>query len=231
MNASLAAMALLLGGMGGLHCVGMCGGFTTALAYGHSSMPWKGLGLYQGGRVFGYVALGLVVGLAGESLSAVGGMTAQRALAVGAGMVMFGFGLSLLGWLPERWMTFAGAGGIWFRIGEKVRRLRQRSGMTGWFLLGLLNSALPCGLVYAALAMALGAANLADASLVMFFFGLGTVPAMMLTPWILRTVLPVWRLRLVRLGGIALIAMGALTIWRGWAMASHMHGAMPMHGG
>ena len=56
---------------------------------------------------------------------------------------------------------------------------------TGWrgVRLGLLLSALPCGLLYAALAAAAGAGSALAGGLAMFAFVLGTVPALVAVGW------------------------------------------------
>jgi sulfite exporter TauE/SafE len=54
----------------------------------------------------------------------------------------------------------------------------------GWvnvFVAGLLNGLLPCGLVYAYLAMAASSGDLLHGAAIMSLFGLGTIPAMVLT--------------------------------------------------
>lgn len=49
------------------------------------------------------------------------------------------------------------------------------------FILGSLNGLLPCGMVYLAILTAATLDQLLDGSLFMIFFGIGTVPAMMLS--------------------------------------------------
>ena len=51
-------------------------------------------------------------------------------------------------------------------------------------MVGMLNGLLPCGLVYLALAGAALAGSAAGGMTYMLFFGLGTIPAMLLAPLI-----------------------------------------------
>jgi sulfite exporter TauE/SafE len=51
------------------------------------------------------------------------------------------------------------------------------------FLLGLLNGLLPCGLVYMALTAAVAQGDVLRGTLLMVFFGAGTVPAMVAIPY------------------------------------------------
>lgn len=72
------------------------------------------------------------------------------------------------------------------RLGSKLWRYLQPLGrrflpVTRWrgaFAVGLLWGWLPCGLVYAALALALAAGGALAGALIMLAFGLGTLPAL-----------------------------------------------------
>ena len=62
--------ALLLGFLGSLHCIGMCGPIAFMLPVDHknSSKKVAQVGLYHIGRIISYSIIGLIFGLLGKSL-------------------------------------------------------------------------------------------------------------------------------------------------------------------
>jgi sulfite exporter TauE/SafE len=56
--------ALILGLMGGVHCIGMCGGISGALGLTDASRQPQKLLAYNLGRVFSYTLMGSFAGLA-----------------------------------------------------------------------------------------------------------------------------------------------------------------------
>ena len=103
-----------------------------------------------------------------------------------------------------------------------ARQVAHRDSLHGWYVMGLANGMLPCGLVYAALGLALASAS-AGAALLMFCFGLGTIPSMLFAPALLRKLTPELRGNLLRIAGIIVVLLGVMTMLRDGAM--HMqHG-------
>ncbi len=92
------AAAILIGWLGGVHCLGMCGGIVSALSM---SVPDSRRGslllAYNLGRCLTYIALGALAGLMGYAgVSLVG--VAPRLLFIGANLLLVGMGLYLMGW-------------------------------------------------------------------------------------------------------------------------------------
>ncbi|CAN0464467.1 unnamed protein product, partial [Phaeothamnion confervicola] len=80
---------LLLGLLGNLHCLGMCGG----LALAARRRSWSGVLCYQMGRLVGYCLVGALCGALGDvSRYWMGGPVVQGAV----GLLLIGYGL---GWL------------------------------------------------------------------------------------------------------------------------------------
>ncbi len=176
-------MIATAGLLGSAHCVGMCGGF--ALLIGAHTPNWKYNLLrqlvYSLGRISTYTLLGAVCGYAGwrlargtSSLIAV-----QTWLAVVAGVLLIVQGLLATGIIaravPHK------AGGCW-----QPKLLATYLRGKGWknvYLAGVCTGFLPCGLVYAFLALAGASGSMLGGSLRMSLFGLGTVPLMVLTGW------------------------------------------------
>lgn len=155
--------AFLTGLFGGVHCVGMCGSFAAACAGRHGA---GGTVLYSAGRVTTYTILGAIAGTFGLALS---------------GLRVFGLALSF-----ALLVYFAGRlGELWPAVDIRlpwVQRAVKASMKSRWpggtYVFGLANALIPCGLVYAALALPVAAGSPVDGALAMFAFGLGTVPAM-----------------------------------------------------
>ncbi len=208
-------VAFSMGFLGSVHCLGMCGGLVGSLSMSRAKTWWLGLGVYQAGRLTSYVALGVISGLLGKILSQLGDFSlAQKFLTIAAAAAIIAFGLNLAGWLPDplvRWTRLVGG---WLGLGKIVKSISARASVTGWYGLGLANGLLPCGLVYAALSLALVSAAPAKAGLMMLAFGLGTVPMMTFVPVLLQTISPRQRGQMTRLAGVMVVFVGILTAIR-----------------
>jgi len=221
---TLLLLMVVMGFMGSLHCVGMCGGLVSAVSLSAPRVWWAGLFVYQAGRVTTYALLGFVFGLLGMGLSDVGGDIFQRMLSVTAGLLMIIFALNLAGWLPDPVRRLS----VWVsrKIGlaQLAAQLASHARLRGWYALGLTNGLLPCGLVYAALAMSLAKGSGLTASLMMLSFGLGTIPAMMLLPSLLQKMSPIFRLTSMRVAAFLMMLLGIMMIVRSMMpMQIHMH--------
>jgi len=219
-------LMLSMGFMGSLHCIGMCGGLVSAVSMSRKQVWWSGLLVYQIGRVSTYAMLGLLVGLSGAALSALGGDQLQRLLALFAGLLMIAFAMNLAGWLPDPLQRLGAWASRKTGLAQLAMRVSKDARPGGWFVLGLVNGLLPCGLVYAALSLALASGNAAHATLMMITFGLGTAPAMMLIPSALRGMTPTQRSISLRIAAILIILLGLLTIYRSSMQPGYMNGNM-----
>ena len=207
-------LMLPLGFMGSLHCIGMCGGLITAVSMCRPGIWWSGLLIYQLGRITTYTLLGLLAGFGGASLGFFDGNMLQRGLTIFAGSLMIIFALNLAGWLPDPLRRFSTWASRKSGLAGLARHASEHARAGSWYTLGLANGLLPCGLVYAALSLALAAGNTQTASLMMAAFGLGTVPAMMLVPSVLRKMTPTLRTSSMRIAAIMIMALGVMTIFR-----------------
>jgi sulfite exporter TauE/SafE len=215
MQSSLALTALLMGLVGGPHCVAMCGAACAGISQAAGPRQNSALFTFQLGRIRGYSILG---GLAAASLQGLGWLTIQSAalrpvwsLFHVAAMVL---GLMLL--LRARqpvWLESA-ARTVWAR----TRSFAANQGRSAPLVLGVLWALLPCGLLYSALLVAALAGSVAAGAMVMALFALGTSVTMVAGPWL-------W-LRLrgspanpgsgqwgVRLAGAALAVSSGWALW------------------
>lgn len=204
--------ALVLGLAGSLHCAGMCGPLVLAVpVLGQGTSRFTSRALYHGGRIATYIALGVVSGLLGQTLS-VAGLQNWLSLIAGAAIVAglaasssrFASGTPAL----KAVRTLKSA------FGKILSQKTQRS----LLLLGALNGLLPCGLVYVACAGAAATGSIAQGSLFMALFGLGTTPMLVgvtLAAARLQRTLP---FRWSRIAPISALLLALLLMLRGLAL-------------
>ncbi len=217
--------ALVLGFVGSVHCLGMCGGIAGALGQG---LPDQTRGsrffrstLYSMGRITSYAVAGAIVGLFGETFAAWTGLTVL--LRIFAGLLIIGFGLHVAGW----WNGLAAIERIglvvWRRLVPVTRRIGSPDRFWKTFALGMIWGWLPCGLVYAALIGAAATGHAAMGALFMACFGLGTLPALLAASGFGAQLGAVLALRSARrTAGVLLLIFGL------WSIAGAM---MPILGG
>ncbi len=213
MQSSLALTGLLMGLVGGPHCVVMCGAACAGIGRAAAPRGTAAMWTFQLGRVIGY---GLLGALAAASMQALGWLTIQSAAirpvwtllhvaAIVLGLVLL-FKAEQPVWLEQ----FGKA--IWIR----ARAWVGRSGTGAPLALGTVWALLPCGLLYSAVMVAAMSARPVDGAVVMALFAAGTSVSLMAGPWL-------W-LRLrgagsgqwgVRLAGLALVLSSSWAVWMG----------------
>jgi sulfite exporter TauE/SafE len=229
--------AMLLAGLAGsLHCIGMCGpillAFSGAMRRGGdaaggarprrfaSDFLW-----YHAGRIWTYGVLGFLAGLVGQSLrhgSALMGW--QRVFGIAAGAAVVIVGLALLGVVPGLRLDKAGACGIKKITSNAWLAALLRSG-SAWsrLLLGAAMGLLPCGLVYAMLAVVAALPSPAHAALGMVAFGVGTVPSLSAVLATAHLMPARWRATGTRIAAVFVIATGVWVGFRGAGQSGCAH--------
>ena len=171
--------------------------------------------LFNAGRLATYAVIGAFVGAFGQLALAAGARASLGGVvALAAGAVAIVFGISLAGWIRDP-SVILNRMGIDVLIRGGAREAFRAPRYLSQILLGALQGAFPCALVYGAAARAAVAGSAASGAGVMFVFGLGTVPAIFalssLSPALLR------RIRGWRWAGLLIAAVGALLMLRGLA--------------
>jgi len=231
---------LMLGLVGSLHCVQMCGPIVLSYSVSVESLQTNGrssplLSLvsnhvaYNSGRILTYSVLGGLAGLAGRTFGLIGHLAGfSHALALFSGGLMILVGIIMLGVIPSRVI-----GGKLLRIPsailQRVGRLLSAPATMNRFFLGLILGLLPCGLIYAALLKAMATGSALEGVATMLAFGLGTACALV----VLGIFSSALRIRLNRWGSqlaaVGITLMGVLLVWRATVpgmqmMEHHMHG-------
>jgi sulfite exporter TauE/SafE len=223
--------ALVMGLAGSTHCVAMCGGISCALSAGLPkevrSSPTRMLPYvlaYNAGRIASYGLAGVLVGLVGGRAAHL--LPAESAQIVGM-VIAAGFFVALGLYLGGWWRGLEILEKLGARLWRHVEPLGRRFlpvGTPGKALgVGLVWGWLPCGLVYAALALALTTGNGTGGALTMLAFGVGTLPALITLGYAGR-----WlsgqtrRVGVRRVAGAALCLAGVATLALGLA-GEHGH--------
>ncbi len=170
---------LIIGFLGSVHCIGMCGPIAIALPAGFSSSLRLLLSrlTYNVGRVLTYCALGAISGLLGKSIAMAG---FQRSLSITAG-ALIALGVLLPVVARRRLLPLDALPLVLDRVKSLWGRLFAKRTIWSVFVIGILNGFLPCGFLYVGLAASAATGGVVSATAYMALFGLGTVPAMLAT--------------------------------------------------
>lgn len=233
MSAELTVVtALLAGFFGSTHCIGMCGAIVV-LIEGQSAAQQRTIWIrrisYNCGRLCFYALLGSVAALSGtvltKSLGVSAGLTVLRMLAA---FLVIAIGLNLLfDWRLTRFLESTGAG-LWRHVSHLTRYVLPATNVARALGAGFVWGALPCGLVYSAVALASTTGSFSQGALVMFAFWLGTLPALLAIGASAERI-AAWRTRvwLRRTAGMIVIVLGVLALLP-LALnrdSAHQHGA------
>jgi len=204
-------MFTLAGVLGSYHCVGMCGFIPPLIQY----RSWLiGNLLYSAGRIFTYMFLGFLAGYGGMFFHSLQFQMVQKGFSLFLGIGMIVFGLQITGNIKEKGVP--GLDLIFITITEILSKFRKHP-----FFLGMFNGFLPCPLVYAFLMQAMFEGSPLKGMAVMFFFGIGTVPAMLFASKVFQTVSAKARKRLSSLAGVVVILLGVWLILRAFGIGHH----------
>ena len=197
----------ILGFLGSLHCIGMCGPLMVAV-------PGASRATYHAGRALSYACLGLVFGALGQTFALAGW---QNGLSIAAGTAILVLALGSLA--PG---VRARAGAWTYRwtapLKQKWSKLIGKQSVAALLAMGFLNGLLPCGLVYVALAAAAGTGHALSGGALMLLFGLGTTPALIAVALFGRPIQQRFRIQFQRLVPAALVMIAALLILRGMSL-------------
>ncbi len=215
MQSSLAFTALLMGLVGGPHCIAMCGAACAGISQAAGPHRNSALWIFQVGRVIGYAALGA---LAAASLQGLGWLTVQSA-ALRPVWSLFHVAALILGLM----LMLQARQPVWLentarKVWARTRSFAANRGRGAPLVLGVLWALLPCGLLYSALLVAALAGDPAGGAMVMGLFAVGTSVTMVVGPWLfLRLNGSPGRLGSgqwgVRLAGAALAVSSGWALW------------------
>ena len=173
--------AFIIGLLGGGHCIAMCGGITTMLTSAlphHQKNHLPYVITYNIGRIISYTFIGAIAGFSGSlAIKSLGFPVIL--LKMIAGLFLILLGLYIGQWLM--WLTKVEIIGkqIWKLVSPFSKKLIPINSLKKSFFLGVLWGWLPCGLVYSTLTWSLASGSALKGGVIMMFFGLGTLPALL----------------------------------------------------
>jgi sulfite exporter TauE/SafE len=210
--------ALLLGLLASAHCAGMCGGLQSALQ--HSSVIRSKrqaaihLGFLNLGRLSIYVFFGFIFGSIGSQLLGaidIPQFTRGARYIAALFLIALGFQLIFSNTRPFQLIEKIGST-LWKIISRSAPKANHHSNARS-YRLGLIWGFLPCGLVYGVLLTTLFANNGLQGAFTLFGFGLGTMPALILTGSLYQQFRSLVRMRYMQLfGGVIFVQGGFLII-------------------
>ncbi|NVN95527.1 MAG: sulfite exporter TauE/SafE family protein [Bacteroidetes bacterium] len=201
----------ILGFVGSLHCIGMCGPIALNLPLNGNSFSERLTGgiLYNLGRTFMYGIIGAIFGFIGKGFLILG---IQQWVSIIMGILLIISVLAPIFFKKIRFKQFNLFTGF---VRSSIQKLFNMRSYKGLFLIGMLNSLLPCGLVYVAIIGAIATGNIYYGSLYLILFGLGTLPLMLSISMIGNTITLKARNILNKLIPYVVIFIGVLFILRG----------------
>lgn len=212
----------LMGLLGGVHCLGMCGGVVGLLT---SALPielksnarqvlWYHLN-YNIGRILSYILMGALFGLAGGLLSGFLQMSAfDLMLRFFSGVLMILVGLYIANWYAGIQILEKLGAKLWAKLQPISRKFLPVTRLKHAFLVGLLWGGIPCGLVYGALSFAMLSGSFAQGAFIMLAFGLGTLPSLLLMAGFSSKLSETSKRPIVRkLSGTLIIMLGVVSLW------------------
>ncbi|MEY8200411.1 MAG: sulfite exporter TauE/SafE family protein [Colwellia sp.] len=199
--------AFIIGLLGSGHCLAMCGGITTMLTSAidnPSNQPTTKASmqgdipvnvtskqsscspqasrlslvfLYHFGRIASYCLIGAIVGFTG-SIAAKNIGLPIAGLRLVAALFLILLGLYIGQWLLWLNRIESLGKGLWRYLSPMAKHVIPVDNRKKALGLGALWGWLPCGLVYSTLTWALASGSSLTGATIMFFFGLGTLPAL-----------------------------------------------------
>jgi sulfite exporter TauE/SafE len=201
-------LAFMIGLLGSVHCVGMCGPLAFAvpsMRTGWGYLVFNKLS-YQAGRIVSYCLLGILIGLMGRQIWLAG---IQQGVSILSGVLVLTAAASRIfrfsAGNPDSFFIKPFNKAFGYALKHKANHL----------IIGMINGFLPCGFVYLALAGALNTGSVRSAVSYMFWYGLGTLPLMFLAGISAGFTTPLFRRKINRMVPYFMVCLGLWFILRG----------------
>lgn len=210
-------IGFVMGLIGSVHCIGMCGPLVMALPISHQTnfQKWQSIILYHAGKITSYAILGILLGLFGSQLP-LHGVQENLSIVMGGIMLIYVIYVFVIkSKLPLRFLKF---NLVYTFLIKKMGQLFKSKNRAVFYLIGILNGLLPCGMIYVALTSALATQNVLQGGLIMAFFGFGTMPALIMVAIGGQYFGVIFRKKIQSLLPLFIFGMGVLLILRGMGL-------------
>jgi len=212
------------------HCVGMCGPLVAAFAVSRKQSNPSVLGMgahaltYHVGRITSYSILGAIMGFAGATfLAGETGRQIEGGLSLLVALIMLLLGLTLAGSIPGlAWLENL----PWKdKVTCHLQAALAAPSPSRSYGMGFANGWLPCGPVFAAAMTSAATGSIWKGALAMVFFGLGTLPLMVLLTTGAARLGPRLRRTMNRVGAVLIVLVALQLGLRGlaaWNVVAHL---------
>jgi sulfite exporter TauE/SafE len=172
--------AFLIGIAGGVHCIGMCGGIASAFSFaipkGQAQFPY--IISYNLGRILSYTLAGAMTGFIG-GIATINIRSSLPVLQIISIVFLVLLALYIGDWYKGLSVLEKLGGTLWKRISPISKKLIPFKNPLYTVAYGAIWGWLPCGLVYSVLTWSLASESALQGALIMFSFGLGTLPTLL----------------------------------------------------
>lgn len=198
-------------------CLAIVGGLVLSLSASSAKEggTWRTQSLFHAGRIGGFLVLGGLVGLVGNSLQL--GLTANIVLGILVALVMLVLGINLLDvfHFTKRLQITMPA-----RFSRHLMEGSKKDHYLAPLLIGIGTFFLPCGFTQSMQLYALSTGSFTEGSLTMFFFALGTFPMLALLSFgSLNIAHKPWKGVFFKTAGIIVIMLALLNLANALAAA------------
>ena len=204
--------------VGSSHCISMCGPVSILLKNNRGNIH-----LYNIGRLFSYLLLGLAAGTVGKEFlnSNFGFVSIISTLLISAVIIYLGIKL-----VVNKNAGLHVPGAFSFLFSTRLKWINGLNQNARSLLLGIINGFIPCGWLYVFVLASITLKSGMMGAALMFFFWLGTVPAMTFLPVLSKHVFSVLPSNLVRAAGVLLIFAGVFNLMVNFlpVESNHHHG-------
>ena len=210
---SILTTAFLFGVVSNLHCFGMCGPIILSIPLNRQDKKAVFIGTlqYHTGRILIYSLLGFIVGYIGMGIQLIGILQSVSIIA-GFGIIIYAWRNHLFNGKLEPIFPSALPNNFSSKAMGNVLRFNSPIKLG---LLGMLNGILPCGMVYAALIAAIITGTPTYAATSMLFFGLGTLPGLLILSYFAQKINGKVRSKINKYLPYILTIVGLMIVLRG----------------
>lgn len=190
--------------VGSSHCVAMCGPVTILLKKNMGSVH-----LYNIGRLVTYIFLGIVAGKVGKEFlnSHYGLISLISTILISAVIIYLGFKLILNKnaglHLPNAFS---------FLFSKRLKWLYGINTNIRSFIIGIINGFIPCGWLYVFVLASITLKSSFLGAVLMFFFWVGTVPALTFLSIFSNRALKILPINYIRVAGVILVVAGVFNL-------------------
>lgn len=203
----------ILGLLGSLHCIGMCGPIAMLLPLSKTSTIKKHVQivLYHLGRVTTYSILGLLFGLVGKGLF-LSGLQQKLSIIIGVIMIVLTLFPKISNQITLKATPFTR---VLNTLKLHLGLYLKKESFYSIYMIGVLNGFLPCGMVYIALVGAVAMSNSTLAALYMLLYGVGTIPLLSVLLYVKDVFSVKLKQQLQNIIPVFVVVLGVLFIVRG----------------